>query len=72
MDAVLKMLRQHISFPQLVTAQTIVQGHRELTLSLLWSIIFHFKVDTVPCTHVVGFLREDIYCVVVVQHILET
>ncbi|XP_065919587.1 abnormal spindle-like microcephaly-associated protein homolog [Dysidea avara] len=44
-EVVLKELRQHVSIPHLVTAQAIVMGHKELTLSLLWSIIFHFKVD---------------------------
>ena len=33
-----------MSLPPGVTAEHIVDGHREKTLALLWSLIFHFKV----------------------------
>ncbi|KAL5489025.1 hypothetical protein EMCRGX_G018068 [Ephydatia muelleri] len=40
----LKALEEHLPLPAGVTAESIVEGHKEKTLTLLWSIIFHFKV----------------------------
>ena len=40
----LDFLSKCISFPAGVTAQSIAEGHREKTLTLLWAIIFNFKV----------------------------
>ena len=41
----LKALSRHTRVPSVVTAQSVVEGHREKTLTLLWTIIFHFKVN---------------------------
>ena len=40
----LKALEEHLPLPAGVTAESIVEGHKEKSLTLLWSIIFHFKV----------------------------
>ena len=40
----LEFLSKCISLPAGVTAQSIAEGHREKTLTLLWAIIFNFKV----------------------------
>jgi len=37
-------LKQHLTIPTGVTASSIADGHREKTLALLWTIVFHFKV----------------------------
>ena len=44
MQVALKALEEHLPLPAGVTAESIVEGHKEKTLTLLWSIIFHFKV----------------------------
>ena len=41
---VLKALEGRVKVPAGVTSESIVEGHREKTLALLWSIIFEFKV----------------------------
>ena len=40
----LRELKQVVSIPAGITSATIADGHREKTLALLWTIIFHFKV----------------------------
>ena len=42
---VLKALEGCVKLPAGVTSESIVEGHREKTLALLWSIIFEFKVQ---------------------------
>ena len=49
MDIALNELKQHFNIPPGVTSAHIAEGHREKTLSLLWSIIFHFKVNLGVC-----------------------
>ena len=44
MQVALRGLQEHLRLPAGVTAESIVEGHREKTLALLWAIIFHFKV----------------------------
>ena len=47
-DVALKELRQvSSSIPTNITAKDIVNGHREKTLSLLWSIIFGFQLSVI-------------------------
>lgn len=36
---------QPFCFPEKVTAQDVVEGHREKTLKLLWAIILHYQVS---------------------------
>ena len=40
----LTKLKRYVSLPAGVTAESIADGHREKSLALLWTIIFHFKV----------------------------
>lgn len=40
----LKCLSEYVTLPAGANSQSIVEGHREKTLALLWSIIFHFNV----------------------------
>ena len=44
-EVVLRTLRGVLTLPSAVSPQSIVEGHREKTLTLLWSIIFQFKVS---------------------------
>uniref|UniRef100_A0A1X7V6E3 Calponin-homology (CH) domain-containing protein n=2 Tax=Amphimedon queenslandica TaxID=400682 RepID=A0A1X7V6E3_AMPQE len=43
-ELALKCLSGHMTIPVGTTSLNIVEGHREKTLGLLWSIIFHFKI----------------------------
>ena len=43
-EVCLGYLRNRLQLPSMVSSQSIAEGHREKTLALLWSIIFHFKV----------------------------
>ena len=42
-EVALTCLRHYMAVPE-GASETVVDGHREKTLALLWSIIFHFKV----------------------------
>ena len=42
----LEALYERVLLPGETTAQSIVKGHREKTLGLLWTVTFHFLV---PC-----------------------
>ena len=43
MEVALGGLSHHMPLPERA-GESVVDGHREKTLTLLWSIIFHFKV----------------------------
>lgn len=43
-EVALKHLSEHICIPFGINTQSITDGHRDKTLTLLWTIIFHFKV----------------------------
>ena len=43
-EVALQVLQENVRIPAGVTVNAIVEGHREKTLALLWTIIFHFKV----------------------------
>ena len=43
-EIALKSFSNYLHIPAGTTTQSIVEGHREKTLTLLWAIIFHFKV----------------------------
>ena len=40
----LSEMKKQVHLPAGVTADSVIDGHREKTLALLWTIIFHFKV----------------------------
>ena len=57
-EVALKELRKaNAAIPTNITAKDIVDGHREKTLSLLWSIIFGFQLSVILDA---GKLREEI------------
>ncbi|XP_041346699.1 abnormal spindle-like microcephaly-associated protein homolog, partial [Gigantopelta aegis] len=43
-EIALKSFSNYLNIPAGTTTQSIVEGHREKTLTLLWAIIFHFKL----------------------------
>ena len=46
-ELALKELRKNLFLPAGISSHSIADGHREKTLALLWTIIFHFKVSGV-------------------------
>ena len=54
----IQRLTQHYTPPGLdIDSRSIVDGHRQKTLALLWLVIVHFQVDALVS---VGQLRDEI------------